>query len=126
MLKNHASKHGYYETLLIRNNKLTEGSASNVFMVKDNIIHTPRLSNELLPGVTRDLLIDLLKENNMAINESDISQDDLLSSDEVWCSSSTNAVVPITMIDENQIGSGAAGSIALQMYDITKDFIKSY
>ena len=126
MLKNHASKHGYYETLLIRNNKLTEGSASNVFMVKDNIIHTPRLSNELLPGVTRDLLIDLLRENNMAINESDISQDDLLSSDEVWCSSSTNAVVPITMIDENQIGSGAAGSIALQMYDITKDFIKSY
>jgi D-alanine transaminase len=95
-------------------------------MVKDNIIHTPRLSNELLPGVTRDLLIDLLRENNMAINESDISQDDLLSSDEVWCSSSTNAVVPITMIDENQIGSGAVGSIALQMYDITKDFIRSY
>ena len=126
MLKNHASRHGYYETLLIRNNKLTEGSASNVFIVKDNIVHTPMLSNELLPGVTRDLLIDLLKDNNMAINESDISQDDLLSSDEVWCSSSTNAVVPITMVDKNQIGSGAVGSISLQMYDITKNFIKNY
>jgi len=126
MLKNHASKHGYYETLLIRNNKLTEGSASNVFMVKDNIIHTPKLSNELLPGVTRDLLIDLLKDNNMIINESDISQDDLLSSDEVWCSSSTNAVVPITMVDENQIGSGKVGSTSLLIYDITRDFIKNY
>ena len=70
MLKNHASRHGYYETLLIRNNKLTEGSASNVFIVKDNIVHTPMLSNELLPGVTRDLLIDLLKDNNMTIIES--------------------------------------------------------
>ncbi len=126
MLKNHASRHGYYETLLIRNNKLTEGSASNVFTVKDNIVHTPMLSNELLPGVTRDLLIDLLKDNNMTINESDISQDDLLSSDEVWCSSSTNAVVPITMVDKNQIGSGEVGSISLQMYDITKNFIKNY
>ena len=126
MLKNHASRHGYYETLLIRNNKLTEGSASNVFIVKDNIVHTPMLSNELLPGVTRDLLIGLLKDNNMTINESDISQDDLLSSDEVWCSSSTNAVVPITMVDKNQIGSGAVGSISLQMYDITKNFIKNY
>ena len=62
----------------------------------------------------------------MTINESDISQDDLLSSDEVWCSSSTNAVVPITMVDKNQIGAGTAGSISLQMYDITKDFIKNY
>jgi len=126
MLKNHASKNGYYETLLIRDNKLTEGSASNVFIVKDNIIHTPRLSNKLLPGVTRDLLIDLLKNNDMAINESDISQDDLLSSDEVWCSSSTNAVVPITMVDENQIGSGQVGSTSLLAYDITRDFIKNY
>jgi D-alanine transaminase len=126
MLKNHASKNGYYETLLIRDNKLTEGSASNVFIVKDNIIHTPRLSNKLLPGVTRDLLIDLLKNNDMAINESDISQDDLLSSDEVWCSSSTNAVVPITMVDENQIGSGKVGSTSLLAYDITRDFIKNY
>ena len=126
MLKNHASKNGYYETLLIRDNKLTEGSASNVFIVKDNIVHTPRLSNKLLPGVTRDLLIDLLKNNDMAINESDISQDDLLSSDEVWCSSSTNAVVPITMVDENQIGSGKVGSTSLLAYDITRDFIKNY
>ena len=126
MLKNHASSHGYYETLLIRNNKLTEGSASNVFTVKNNIIHTPKLSNELLPGVTRDLLIDLIKNNNMRINESDISQEDLLASDEVWCSSSTNAVVPITMVDKHQIGSGEVGNISLQIYDITKDFIKNY
>ena len=126
MLKNHASSNGYYETLLIRNNKLTEGSASNVFTVKNNIIHTPKLSNELLPGVTRDLLIDLIKTNNMTINESDISQEDLLASDEVWCSSSTNAVVPITMVDKHQIGSGEVGNISLQIYDITKDFIKNY
>jgi len=117
---------GFYETLLIRNNKLTEGSASNVFTVKDSKIYTPRLSNELLPGVTRDLLIDLLKDHHMKVIESDISHQDLLDSDEVWCSSSTNAVVPIVRVEDAVIGSGKTGDISLLTHKITKEFIRDY
>ena len=126
LLKNLAHTNGYYETLLIRNNKLTEGSASNVFTVKDSKIYTPRLSNELLPGVTRDLLIDLLKDNHMKVIESDISHQDLLVSDEVWCSSSTNAVVPIVRVGDAVIGSGKTGDISLFAHKITKEFIRNY
>ena len=67
LLKNYASSTGCYETLLVRNKKLTEGSTSNVFIVKDEIIYTPQLSNELLPGVTRGLLIRLLNQNNLKV-----------------------------------------------------------
>tara|TARA_B100000795_G_scaffold191220_1_gene145752 strand:- start:286 stop:1122 length:837 start_codon:yes stop_codon:yes gene_type:complete len=126
LLKNHASSNGCYETLLVRNKKLTEGSTSNVFIVKDEIIYTPKLSNELLPGVTRGLLIKLLNQNNLKVIESDIYQSDLINADEVWCSSSTNAVVPIVKVDDNIINDGKAGSITMKVYEITQDFIINF
>jgi D-alanine transaminase len=126
LLKNHASSNGCYETLLVRNKRLTEGSTSNVFIVKDEIIYTPKLSNELLPGVTRGLLIKLINQNNLKVIESDIYQLDLINADEVWCSSSTNAVVPIVKVDDNIINDGKAGSITMKVYEITQDFIINF
>ena len=126
LLKNHASRSGCYETLLVRNKRLTEGSTSNVFVVKDEIIYTPKLSNELLPGVTRGLLIKLLNQNNFKIIESDIYQSDLINADEVWCSSSTNAVVPIVKVDDNIINGGKAGNISMKIYEIAQDFIINF
>ena len=126
LLKNHASSNGCYETLLIRNNKLTEGSTSNVFIVKDEIIYTPKLSNELLPGVTRGLLIKLLNENHLKVIESDIYESDIVNADEVWCSSSTNAVVPIIKVDDNIINNGRVGNITMKVYEIAQDFISNF
>ena len=126
LLKNHASSNGCYETLLVRNKRLTEGSTSNVFIVKDEIIYTPKLSNELLPGVTRGLLIKLLNQNSLKVIESDIYESDLINADEVWCSSSTNAVVPIVKVDDNMINDGKAGSITMKVYEITQDFIINF
>ena len=126
LLKNHASSNGCYETLLVRNKRLTEGSTSNVFIVKDEIIYTPKLSNELLPGVTRGLLIKLLNQNNLKVIESDIYQSDLINADEVWCSSSTNSVVPIVKVDDNIINDGKAGNISMKVYEIAQDFIINF
>ena len=126
LLKNLASDKSCYETLLIRNNKLTEGSASNIFIAKNNIIYTPRLSNELLPGVTRDLLMKILSDIDFVVNESDISRVDLLDADEIWCSSSTNAVVPIVDVDNNKINDGRVGAIAMKAHNATKKFIENY
>ena len=126
LLKNHASSNRCYETLLIRNNKLTEGSTSNVFIVKDEIIYTPKLSNELLPGVTRGLLIKLLNENHLKVIESDIYESDVVNADEVWCSSSTNAVVPIIKVDDNIINNGRVGNITMKVYEIAQDFISNF
>ena len=126
LLKNYASSNECYETLLIRDNRLTEGSTSNVFIVKDEVIYTPKLSNELLPGVTRGLLIKLLGQNNLKVIESDISQSDLINADEVWCSSSTNSVVPIVKVDNNVISDGKSGKISIKAYEIAQDFIISF
>ena len=126
LLKNYASSNECYETLLIRDNRLTEGSTSNVFIVKDEIIYTPKLSNELLPGVTRGLLIKLLGQNNFKVIESDISQSDLINADEVWCSSSTNSVVPIVKVDNNVISDGKSGKISIKAYEIAQDFIINF
>ena len=95
-------------------------------IVKDKVIYTPKLSNELLPGVTRDLLIDLLNNQDMEVIESDITVDELLLSDEIWCSSSTNAVVPIVKVDDTVIGTGSTGDISTLAHKITKDFIDKY
>ena len=121
-----ANDQGAYEAILVRNGIVTEGCSSNVFIVKDEIIYTPKLSNELLPGVTRGLLIKLLGQNNLKVIESDISQSDLINADEVWCSSSTNSVVPIIKVDNSIINDGKTGKISIKIYEIAQDFISDF
>ena len=125
MLKNYAAQNGFYETLLVRNKKLTEGSASNIFVVKKGQVMTPNLGVEILPGVTRDLLIELFRNNNIEVQETDVTKDDLMSSEEVWCTSSTNYCVPITEIDNNMIGNGKVGNYSYRSYDLITKFISA-
>ena len=65
LIKNKAYDEQAYEALLIRDGYLTEGSASNVFIVTNNVIKTPVLSNKLLPCITRKFLTDLIKKHNL-------------------------------------------------------------
>ena len=125
LIKNKAYNEAAYEALLIRDGYLTEGSASNVFIVNDNVIKTPLLSNKLLPGITRKFLTDLIKKYDLEFSECEISEKDLFDSDEIFCSSSTNPVVPITKLD-NTIVSEEAGPISMKMYEYTQDFIKEF
>ena len=125
MLKNYAAQNGFYETLLVRNKKLTEGSASNIFVVKNGQVMTPNLGVELLPGVTRDLLIELFRNDEIEVKETDVTEGDLLNSEEVWCTSSTNYCVPITEIDGKKIGDGSVGGFAYKSYDLISKFIST-
>lgn len=123
LLKNYAAQNGFYETLLIRNKKLTEGSASNIFVVSGGKVMTPNLGVEILPGITRDLLIELFHKNNIDVEETDVTEDVLLNSEEVWCTSSTNYCVPITEIDSKKIGDGTVGEYSYKSYDLINKFI---
>jgi D-alanine transaminase len=125
LIKNKAYDEQAYEALLIRDGYLTEGSASNVFVINDNVIKTPILSNKLLPGITRKFLTDLIKKNNLEFSECEISKDELFESDEIFCSSSTNPVVPITKLD-TEIISNEAGPMSMEMYQHAQDFIKEF
>ena len=125
LIKNKAFTNDAYEALLLRDDYLTEGSASNVFIVDNGIIKTPKLSNKLLPGITRKFLTDLIEENSLKFEECDISKDALLSSDEIFCSSSTNPVVPITQVDNISI-SNNAGPVSMELYEHSQQFIKDF
>ena len=124
LLKNHANDNNFYETLLIRDDLLTEGAASNVFIVEGSNVITPKLSENLLPGVTRDLIINLARQSDKQVFEEDISSDRLISADEIWCSSSTNYVVPITKVDEVNIKNGKVGDTTKEFYNLVTKFIQ--
>ena len=124
LIKNKAYTNDAYEALLLRDEYLTEGSASNVFIVDNGVIKTPKLSNKLLPGITRKFLTDLIVQNNIDFEECDIPRDLLLSADEIFCSSSTNPVVPITQVDNSPI-SNKAGPVSMKLYEYAQKFIKN-
>ena len=126
LLKNHAAKKGMYETILIHNDKVTEGSASNIFIVKNNTVFTPKLGNELLSGVTRSLILDLLKKNKYLVEESDVTKKQVMSADEIWCSSSTSPIAPITEIDGKVIKEGIAGTVTLETHKLVTEFIGKF
>jgi D-alanine transaminase len=106
---------GVNETILYNaDGYLTEASACNVFVVKDNIILTPPLDNQLLPGITRQLLLDMLKlDNSWQISERAIHMDEVRCADEIWLTSSSKEVAPVIELDGKPVGDGEVGDMWL-------------
>ena len=105
------------ETILYRDGIVTEASSSNVFIVKSNCIYTHPKGPNILPGITREKVIECAKINNITVNESSFTKEQLMDADEVWISSSTREIIPITIIDGIQISDGFAGPIWSKVYD---------
>ncbi|KEA64567.1 D-alanine aminotransferase [Marinobacterium lacunae] len=117
-----AREAGADEALMIRDGVLTEGGSSNLFMVSNGVIYTPRLSSEILGGTTRELVLELAREAGIPLQEADLSYEQLLGADEVWISSSTRAVLPVLEVDGQQIGEGGKGPLWLRMYELFRQF----
>ena len=105
------------ETILYRDGIVTEASSSNVFIVKSNCIYTHPKGPNILPGITREKVIECAKINNINVEESSFTKEQLMNVDEVWISSSTREIIPITIIDGIQISDGFAGPIWSEVYD---------
>ncbi|MHC8441372.1 MAG: aminotransferase class IV [Candidatus Eutrophobiaceae bacterium] len=97
------------EALLFRDGALTEGAASNAFIVTQGRIRTPRKSNFVLPGITRDLLMELMVVEGIPCHEERIMQEEVHQAGEIWVASSTWGVVPVVMLDGQPVGSGVPG-----------------
>jgi D-alanine transaminase len=91
------------EILLHKDGILHEGSKSNVFLVKQGKVYTPSLNQNILPGVTRNFIIDLLKKNNIEVFEEEISVDSIYECEELWLTSSTKEIQPVSFIDDYKI-----------------------
>ncbi|MGB1237970.1 MAG: aminotransferase class IV [Pseudomonadales bacterium] len=107
----HASGNG--ECLLYNeNNELTEGSSVNAFIVKDGVIATPIQDNQILPGITRRIIIDsIVADGSLKIEERTITMDEVHNADEVWISSSSKEIAPIVKIDDKDVGDGKVGEV---------------
>ena len=112
-----AKINGAEETILYRNDIVTEASSSNVFITKNNCIYTHPKSPMILPGITREKAIECAKTNDISVEESSFTTQQLMEADEVWITSSTREIVPITSIDGSQISNGRAGPIWSIVYD---------
>lgn len=117
LLKQQALECGANDTILVRNGVAFEATSSNLFMVRDGVIITPPLSEHLLPGVTRDFVLWLAEQHGILTEERLIPEHELLQADEIWLTSSTKEIRPVTRLNDAIIGDGTAGPVWRQMYD---------
>lgn len=115
LAKQEAKENGCFESILHRDNIVTEGSSTNMFIVKDDIIYTHPANNFILNGITRIVVIETIKQNNMQIKEETFSVEDLLNADEVFLTSTTSEVTPIIQVDEAVISDGTPGPVTKKL-----------
>ncbi|WP_371188981.1 D-amino acid aminotransferase [Thalassotalea maritima] len=116
MLRNEAQLRGYDEAILHRDGLVTEGSTSNVFVVKDSNIYTPKANHFILGGITRDVIIEIAENAGLKVHQQDIYTDDLFAADEVWITSSSREISPVRQIDDKIIGQGNIGPVARALF----------
>tara|TARA_B100001121_G_scaffold164659_1_gene143812 strand:+ start:812 stop:1645 length:834 start_codon:yes stop_codon:yes gene_type:complete len=109
-----------FETILFENGFITEGAVSNVFCCIDNKIVTPPLTENILPGVTRKVILELIQDTSLEFEEKKIPVDSILSAKEIWVTNSTKGIIPIIELDGKKIGSGLPGE---KYFHISKAFI---
>jgi D-alanine transaminase len=122
MLRQAAADAGAIEAVLIRDGHVTEASTSNVFLVKDGTIATPPKDHHILPGITYDLVLDLAREHGLPVAVRPIAESELAAADELWLSSSTKEVLPVTTLDGRPVGNGRPGPMYARMFDIYQDY----
>jgi len=116
----HGHEQGYQETLLFNaDDELTEAAACNVFVVKDGVIATPQLDHQKLPGITRLMLLDILrKHSSRTVEERVILRREVDQADEVWLTSSSKEVAPVVSIEGRAVGTGEVGDVWLEAQEL--------
>jgi len=122
LLRQLSAEAGAAETILFRDGKLTEASASNVFIVKRGVIQSPPKSNLILPGITYDVVVELAQANGLAMKFKDITQAEVRAADEVWVTSSSKEVLAIVELDGKRIGDGRPGPVFRRMHQLYQEF----
>lgn len=124
LIKMEAVRNGYAEGIAVDTRGfLSEGSGENLFVVRDDIVYTPPLSASVLPGITRDAVIRLLREDGIQVQEEDLPRELLYIADELFFSGTATEVAPIRSVDRTPIGSGEAGPITRRVQKRFQDIV---
>jgi D-alanine transaminase len=112
LLREAAKRAGCAECVMFRDGFLTEGAASNIFVVKDGVIAVPPKDHLILPGITYDLVIELAHEHGVPLEVRRITEAETRAADELWMTSSTKEVLGIVELDGQSVGDGVVGPMA--------------
>lgn len=115
LAKEEVHQKGAFEGWMVEDGFVTEGTSSSAYIIKDGVIITRPLSNSILPGIRRKVLMGLTKEHGIKVEERLFTLEEALNADEAFMSSATVFVLPITHIDGKAIGDGKAGSITQKL-----------
>ncbi|MGG1401402.1 D-amino-acid transaminase [Bacillus salipaludis] len=123
LAKQIAHEAGCYEAILVRDGFITEGTSSNVYMVKDGVVYTTPLSKQILSGITRLAVKKVTESLGVPFIEKKFTPDELLQADEVFITSTTSEILPIVNVDGKSIGKGTAGELTMKAYNKFKELI---
>lgn len=112
-----ADKQGAEEALLIRDNIITEGASSNVFIVKNGTVYTHPANEYILAGITRDAVIESIKNEQIPFKEQAFSAQDLARADEIWITSATKEITPITHLNKQVVGTHKPNKLWQRIYN---------
>ena len=115
LLRQQAVAAGTAEALLLRDGFLTEGAASNIFVVSKGVLFAPPKNNLMLPGITYDLVLELAEADGMRTQVAPVPEAIVRAADELWLTSSTREVLPITVLDGQPVGNGQPGPLFKRM-----------
>lgn len=122
LLRQIAVDAGASETILIRDGYLTEGSASNIFIVKDQVLLAPPKSHLMLPGITYDVMLELAADSNVIHEVREVTEDELFSAEEIMLTSSTREVMPVTRLNDKPVGTGKPGAKFIHLHQLYQQY----
>jgi D-alanine transaminase len=111
LLKKLSADAGAFETIMLEDGELTEGSSTTVHVVKDGVVHTPPNGHHILPGTTRDVVTELAGRLGVRVQSVRVSEAKLRAADEIWLAFATRGVLPVTMLDGVAVGTGKPGPL---------------
>jgi D-alanine transaminase len=122
VLKNAARRAGFHDAIIVgADGNVRETTCTNVFMVKEGVLHTPPATDRILHGITRGFIVECAQSIDIPCKEADMTVPDLLAADEVFISSTTVDVMPVTSIDGKTIGTGRPGPIVGRLLDCFRE-----
>jgi len=123
LLKREGVDAGAFETILIENDDLTEGSSTTVHVIVGGAIHTPPNGTHILPGTTRDVVTELAARLAVPCVSTRVPAAMLRSAEEIWLGAATRAVLPVTTLDGHAVGNGKPGPLWQRMHGAFNDYV---
>ncbi len=126
LARQYAAEHDAMEAILLRDGYVTEGAASTLFMVSEGVVVTTPNGHAILPGITRELIVELARDNGMALREAEIQEQELHAADELWLASSTKEVLPVTRLNGHDVADGCPGEVYQRITRLYDEFKRRF